>query len=62
MADIQLIQCKNQHYIKTVSGKVVAQSIVFRVVSIYFMWMCKIFRGCQRMAKVPNGVETLPAE
>ena len=26
MADIQLIQCKNQHYIKTVSGKVVAQS------------------------------------
>ena len=36
MADIQLIQCKNQHYIKTVSGKVVAQSIAFRVVSIYW--------------------------
>jgi len=27
MADIELIQWKNQHYIKTVSGKVVAQSI-----------------------------------
>jgi len=36
MADIQLIQCKNQHYIKTVNGKVVAQSIAFRVVSIYW--------------------------
>jgi len=36
MADIQLIQCKNQHYIKTVSGKVVAQSITFRVLSIYW--------------------------
>ena len=34
MVDIQLIQCKNQHSIKTVSGKVVAQSIAFRVVSI----------------------------
>ena len=34
MADIQLIKFKNQHYIKTVSGKVVAQSIAFRVVSI----------------------------
>ena len=34
MVDIQLTQCKNQHYIKTVSGKVVAQSIAFRVVSI----------------------------
>jgi len=22
--------------------------------------LCKIFSGCQRMAKVPNGVETLP--
>jgi len=36
MVDIQLIQCKNQHYIKTVSGKVVAQAIAFRVVSIYW--------------------------
>jgi len=27
IADIQLIQCKNQHYLKTVSDKVVAQSI-----------------------------------
>ena len=36
MADIQLIQCKNQHCIKTVSGKVVAQSIAFRVVSKYW--------------------------
>jgi len=36
MADIQLIQCKNQHYIKTVSGKGVAQSIAFRVVSKYW--------------------------
>jgi len=26
------------HYIKTVSGKVVAQSIAFRVVSIYWQW------------------------
>ena len=34
MADIQHIQRRNQHYIKTVSGKVVAQSIAFRVVSI----------------------------
>jgi len=27
-----------------------------------FLWddLRKIFRGCQRMAKVPNGVETLP--
>jgi len=36
MADIQLIQCNKQHYIKTVSGKVVAQSIAFRVVLIYW--------------------------
>ena len=26
------------HYIKTVSGKVVAKSIAFRVVSIYWQW------------------------
>jgi len=36
MADIQLIQCKNQHYIKIVSGNVVAQSIAFRVISVYW--------------------------
>jgi len=41
MADIQLIQCKNQHYIKTVSGKVVAQSIAFRVVSIYWQGVAR---------------------
>jgi len=39
MADIQLIQCKNQHYIKTVSGKVVAQSI------LAFEWYQYIDRG-----------------
>jgi len=27
------------HYIKTASGKVVAQSIAFRVVSIYWQWV-----------------------
>jgi len=36
MADIQLIQCENQHCIKIVGGKVVVQSIAFRVVSIYW--------------------------
>ena len=36
MADIQLIQCKNQHYLKIVSGNVVAQSIAFQVISVYW--------------------------
>jgi len=45
----------NFHYIKTVSGKVLAQSIAFRVVSIYWQGVAPYPRYVNARAPTPIG-------
>jgi len=48
MADIQLIQCKNQHYIETVSGLWSGINIIIIIIIQYLysvLQSCKGYRG-----------------